>query len=436
MYSTDAAFVPGPVDESSRIGSIDVLRGFALLGILVINIDFFALPSVIFFNPSAVGGFKGLNGLTWQFGSVFFLQKMMSIFSMLFGAGIVLMAGRFESAGRSFKGIWYRRIAWLLILGLIHAYLIWYGDILVVYAVCGLFLYPLRKLSARKLNILAGVLLIIGVFVMAGAGSMFEYIKSTALEAQSALEEGKELEPLQQEMLKAWSELEPEFTGDPKSLQEEVEAYRGGYFDALSVRVPETLAMHTQGLPFYLFWRVISMMMIGMALMKMRVLTTERSVKFYVLMSVLGLVIGLPLAIYGTRDLMMHDFDFIHYFRSGGIFGYVGSVFMALGYVGIVMLLVKHGVMRRFTDRLGAVGRMAFSNYLFQSVLCTTLFYGHGFGLFNRVERFWLFVIVVGIWTVQLVFSPLWLRYFRFGPVEWLWRSLTYWKRQPMRVTG
>ena len=114
-------------------------------------------------------------------------------------------------------------------------------------------------------------------------------------------------------------------------------------------------------------------------------------------------------------------------------FNYWGSLFVALGWVGLVMLVCKSGVAPRLTGVLAATGRMAFTNYLLQTVICTTIFYGHGFGLFGKVERLEQILIVLAVWVVLLVLSPVWLRYFRFGPAEWLWRCLTYMQAQPMR---
>jgi uncharacterized protein len=131
---------------------------------------------------------------------------------------------------------------------------------------------------------------------------------------------------------------------------------------------------------------------------------------------------------------MEHGFDFIYRFKIGGHYNYLGSVLVALGHTGVVMLVCKSGILSWFTQRLSAVGRMALSNYLLHTLICTTIFYGYGLGLFGRVQRFGLFMIVIAIWILQLILSPLWLKRFRFGPAEWLWRTLTYWRRQPMKT--
>jgi uncharacterized protein len=175
-------------------------------------------------------------------------------------------------------------------------------------------------------------------------------------------------------------------------------------------------------------------MMIGMALMKLGVFSGQRSNRFYVLLMVIGFGLGLPLAYLGMSRWLADDFDFIRFFRVDAHFNYFGSVLVGLGYVGLIITIYNRGWLSWLTARLGAVGRMALTNYLLHSVILTTIFYGYGFGLFARVERFALQGLVLAVWILQLIVSPIWLARFRFGPAEWLWRSLTYWKRQPMRM--
>jgi uncharacterized protein len=170
-----------------------------------------------------------------------------------------------------------------------------------------------------------------------------------------------------------------------------------------------------------------------MALMELGVFSAQRSRRFYAWMVGLGYGLGLPLMMFDAMELIRHKFS-IEYVLHGGVFyNAFGSLVVALGHVGLLMLIVQSGALRWLTTRLAAVGRMALSNYLFDSIVCTTLFYGYGFGLFGTINRTGLAAIVLLIWMIQLLISPIWLRYFRYGPAEWLWRSLTYWRIQPMR---
>ncbi|MEW5925328.1 MAG: DUF418 domain-containing protein [Candidatus Zixiibacteriota bacterium] len=423
-----------PVREAERYASIDVLRGIAVLGILAINIYFFALPGNDYIYPSASGGFAGLNLLTWKFTSLFFLQKMMGIFSMLFGAGIVMMYDKAERAGRKFKALHYRRMFWLLIIGMIHAYFIWHGDILVTYAICGMILFIFRRRSPRTLIILGLALFFFGILIQVAGGYNFSRLKESAAEAERILQEGGEISKSQEESMDAWKKVSSNFNTTEDSMKVESDAFRGGYVDVFKFRLPYAFMMQTQALIFIVIWRTLGIMLLGMALMKLGIFSAQRSMKFYLIMTLLGYGTGLPLVMYGINELIAHNFDFIYQFKVGMNYNHIGSVLVALGHVGLVMLLYKWGILKWLTRCLAAVGRMALSNYLFHAVVFTTIFYGYGLGLFNRFDRFYLMWFVAGMWVVNLAVSPLWLKYFQFGPAEWLWRTLTYRKRQPMRI--
>ena len=158
--------------------------------------------------------------------------------------------------------------------------------------------------------------------------------------------------------------------------------------------------------------------------------------RFYITCILAGYGIGLPIVGFGARELIEHDFDFIYLFSGGGLYNYGGGVLVAGGHIGAVMLLRKSDLLGGLKKRLAAVGRMAFTNYLMHSGISTTIVYGYGFGLFGRIGRFDLMGFVLGIWILQLTVSPIWLQHFRFGPLEWLWRTLTYGSVQPLRLKG
>ena len=432
--SGGVSFQLGPVSGRERLQSVDVLRGFSLLGILVINIYFFALPSGVYFDPTIAGGFTGVNLLTWKTSHLFFLQKMMAIFSMLFGGGLILMHDRAETAGKSFRGIYYRRIVWLMIFGLAHGFLFWHGDILFTYAVCGFLLYLFRRRSPRTLIIWAAVFLSLGILIQVGSGMQFERLRAAARQFEAAEASGAEITPELSAVVQMWEETKSYFVPTPGEVAEEVEAYRGNVSEVMAYRAPKTLMMQTQAMVFMVFWRAMGLMLLGMALMKLGVFSAKRSTRFYVICMIAGYGIGVPLAYYGASQLIAHSFDFIYGFKIGYHFNYIAGVLVSLGHVGLVMLAFRSGLLGWLTRRLAAVGRMALSNYLMHTIICTTIFYGYGLGLFNRIDRFGLMAFVLAIWIFQLIISPVWLRHFRFGPAEWLWRSLTYRRRQPMRI--
>lgn len=427
----------GPVAELDRIASVDVLRGFALLGILVMNIIAFALPDAAYSNPQVAGGFAGSDYVVWLLSHLFFDLKMMAIFSMLFGAGLALMAGRAEARGRSPRGVHYRRIGWLLAFGLVHAYFLWWGDILYHYAVCGLWLYLFRRRSAKTLVMVGLLVIMIAIPLTIGFGFQIASQREKAAEAEAAISAGSspdELAPELRQALAEWSLMRPGFQPTAEEIAKQVETYRGGYWGIFKHRAGTLVMFQTVFFLAFFLWRAGGMMLLGMGLMKLGVFSAKRSNRFYALSVAIGYGIGLPIVAYGARELMTHQFDVAFAFRLGLHFNYVGSLLVALGHVGVVMLVYKAGLIEWLTHRLAAVGRMALTNYLLQTVICTTLFYGYGFGLFAAINRTGLIGVVLAIWIFQLVASPWWLARYRFGPAEWLWRSLTYWQRQPMRL--
>lgn len=420
-----------PVRGAERLAAVDVLRGFALLGILAMNIYAFALPWPAYTDPNKGGGTGVLDIGTWWFTHLFVDMKFMSLFSMLFGAGLALMARRATAGGGRFGAIYYRRMLWLLLVGLLHGYLLWFGDILYGYAICGLVLYPLRRLRPRTLLPLGAALLSVTVPVGLAFGHIkLPMMKAEAASALAAQQAGETLTDEQREIIETWSDFAP----SAKTLREEIETYRGGYLQQVIHRAPLVLQFQTVFLIFFGFWRISGLMLIGMGLMKLDVFSAARSTRFYASCCAIGYGVGLPLVLLGARGLMAHEFDVLYSNQGGYLPNYYGSILVALGHVGLVMLVYRSGVLRGLAARLAAVGRIALTNYLSHTLICTTIFYGWGLGLFARIGRFGLLGVVVAIWLFQLWLSPLWLRHFRFGPAEWLWRSLTYWRAQSMRV--
>ncbi|MDE2782819.1 MAG: DUF418 domain-containing protein [Gemmatimonadota bacterium] len=411
MNSAPSAPPATPVTAPERIASIDVLRGFAVLGILIVNMQGFARVPSAYMNPASGAAFDGAEAWIWTAVYILADTKFISIFSMLFGAGIAMMSERMASRGVAGTGLHYRRQFWLLVIGLVHAYLIWHGDILVAYALCGLLLYPLRKLGARTLLWIGGcaVAFVVPFWLLAGLSIPY-WPEADRLE-----------------LLAEWAPPQ-------EVLESEIAAFRGGLGEQLSVRAPIAFTLQISAFLGLFVWRAGGLMLVGMGLYKLGVLAAAHSATFYRRMAVIGIGAGLPLAVAGAWYKLDQGFAFETVMFQGALFNYVGSVGVFLGYLGLVMLMVQFSRLPELTARLAATGRMALTNYIAQSVICTLVFYGHGLGLFERVAAPGRMGIVFGIWALQLLWSPWWLKRFRFGPLEWLWRSATYMKRQPMRV--
>ena len=422
-----------PVTGAERLVSLDTLRGVAVLGILVMNVYAFAMPLAAYYNPLIMGGTDALNMGTWFFTHLFFDQKFMSIFSMLYGAGIVMMMNRADERGAAFTPVFYRRSAWLIVLGLLHGYFIWFGDILFHYALMGMVVFLFRKASPRALITIACFLLPVTLLINYGSSFYIEELQADVAAIEELQSQGAELDDEQREKLEAWEEIRPVFAPGAEDIQAEVTAYKGTYVETLAHRAPFVAFMQLNLTLVFVVWRVGGLMLIGMALMKLGVLSGERSTGFYRKMALAGYGAGLPLAVLSAVLLDAHQFDPLYVARYGGIPNYFGSILVAFGHIAAVMLVVKSGAVQAAVRRFAAVGRMALSNYLTHSLVMTSLFYGYGMDLYAEVPRVWQQAFVVVLISVQLMLSPWWLRHFRFGPAEWLWRSLTYGQRQPMR---
>jgi len=398
----------GPTPPSDRIVALDALRGVALLGILLINVWSFSMPEQTLLNPTiyadgaVYGEFAGANYWAWAFSHVFAQNKFITLFSALFGAGILLFIESKEEKGQDAVRLHYRRTAILIAIGLMHAYLLWYGDILVAYGVTALVVVAFRDLDARQL---------------AGVGAVFLlFLPVTELLAAVSL--GGDA------IASQWAPAE-------SVLREQVATYRGGWIGQLDHRVSSSISRQTSGYISGSFWQVGGTMLLGMALYRVGAMTGERSSSFYRRLVALG-VVGLAITVAGVAYIQANDWsaDAALYWRQ---FIYVGSFPLAGGYLGLVMLYARRRPDGPVTRGLAAVGRTAFTNYLLQTVIATTVFYGHGLGLFGSVTRVEQLGFVAAVWAAQIVLSVAWLRYYRFGPVEWVWRTLTYGEKQPMR---
>ena len=400
-----------PVAPQERIIALDFLRGFALLGILLMNIQSFSMPHAAYLNPAAYGDLTGVNRWVWIVAHILADNKFMTIFSILFGAGIVLITQKAEQKGHSAAKLHYKRTFWLLLFGLAHAYLLWHGDILVTYALVTLVVFLFRKLSPRWLLVLG----------------MLAFSMATLLNMATAVS-------LPNFPHEALAGFQADWEPSAEMIAEETAVYQSGWLAQMAHRIPSAIAMQTAAFLFWGSWRAGGLMLIGMALYKLGVLTAERSNQFYRNLLLAGFGLGLPLVIIGIVRNFAAAWSLEYARFSGSQFNYWGSLGVSLGYIAIIILVVKSGKLVGIIRPFSAIGRTALSNYLFQTIVATFIFYGHGFGLFGQVERIWQLFIVFCIWGVQLIISPIWLHYYQFGPAEWLWRTLTYGKLQRMQT--
>lgn len=421
----------GPVAEKERIMALDVIRGIALFGILLINIVGFGYPyGVSEFTASP------LSLWSWIITSTFFEGTQRSLFSFLFGAGVILLTTRMEERGSGVlvADIYYRRTIWLIIIGMFHAYVLLRGggDILYRYGVAALFLFPLRKLAPKYLFAIG----VVGLLIIAAQNTYeaSERVKLHAnyVDAQQILASGGELTDPQQEAIDDWDERMERAFPTTKMLQKRIEEHTGNYWEIFLVRAPQTVEEQSKDLYRWDFLDVFAIMVFGMALMKLGVMTLRQPSRVYWLMVIAGYGIGLPVSLWETTLLISNDYDLLSRAATWPSYD-LGRVANATGHLGLLLLFCRSGRLKKLQENLAAVGRMALTNYVAQSVICITVFWGVGFRLYGDLERYELYYVVFAIWVFQLITSPIWLRYYKFGPIEWLWRSLTYMKMQPMR---
>jgi uncharacterized protein len=398
-------------EVSGRIASLDILRGFAVPGILIMNIQSFAMIGSAYINPTSYGDFTGLNKWVWILSAVFANEKFMSIFSMLFGAGVLLFISTANIKGINYKIFHYRRMLFLFIFGMLHAYLIWYGDILVAYSLCGMLVYVFRNKKPLTLIMWSALFFIVPVLINFFIGLSVLYWPQEAI-----------------------LEFNAEWRPESSAALSEINAMRGGWIAQMQYRVASAFWMQTFLMLWWGFWRIMAMMLLGMALFKWNVLQAQKSKHFYLKMLIIGSSTGIALCSWGVYDNFRAGWVFHYSMFWGSIHNYIGSVALALGYIAAVMLLVNSQGFQKLKKLLSNVGRMAFSNYIIMSFLGMFIFYGNGLGLFGKVERIGQLGITLAIWIVLFVFSALWLKYYKMGPLEWLWRILTYGKREEITI--
>ena len=411
--------------EINRIESLDVLRGFALLGILLLNILGFGLVSAALLDPSIyLSPIGGIDYTVWAFVELSSEGAMRTLFSILFGAGVVLFV-----TGSTAKSGWlhYRRNFWLLVFGLINIYIfLWPGDILVTYALSGFVLWFIRNWKARNLLILATFLILIGSLQNFALKSSLEIARDAAEEMKISITKGEEVSEETAIWAQAWIEYENGYQTERDNIPNEIKNKTSSYASAYEYNLEIANETIYFLIPFFLFLDALMMMVVGMALFKLGILDGGREIGFYIKMMCIGFLIGLSINAYEVLLITNSNMGIIEtnpYLRFTYHFG---RLFIALGYLGLIIALIK---LRKFSSlrfRLACVGRMALTNYLMHSVIALFIFSGAGLGLLGKFSWSQLYLVVALIWALQLYISPLWLKYFYFGPIEWLWRLLTY----------
>lgn len=430
----DQASSAAPVAQSERITILDSLRGFAILGILLMNIGAFALSGDVFAMHET-----GINYKTWYFIAWIPDGTQRALFSMLFGAGIILFMRNIE---RKVEGVrqadyFLRRQLWLMFFSLVDVFLLlWNGDILLDYGIFGMLMFTFRNLSPKKLLIAAGVCLLL---MLARENRDLYKNKQTISrgEAVAALDTTKvKLTPKQEERLGAMEDFKN--NSSPEKRLKRIEKNKlvvnsGSYEEVYEWRTERYIGHMVQYL-FFEAWDVLLFMFMGMAFFKMGILTGEAPAKVYWWMLVIGLGLGLLISYLQMQQEVAYQYNRFEFTKHVSFSFYqFHRVFRSLGLFALLMLLYKSGVFKWLFALMRPVGQMAFTNYLMQSIICGLIFNSYGLGMYGKMQRIEIYYVVGAIWLFQIIFCNIWFRFYRFGPFEWAWRSLTYWKRMPLR---
>ncbi|HEX4876709.1 MAG TPA: DUF418 domain-containing protein [Chitinophagaceae bacterium] len=438
MSNPTTTALAAPVSQGERIILLDSLRGLALLGILLMNIPYMGLPEPSFDNPVLNHEMGTINEKVWWYVNWIPEGTQRAIFSMLFGAGIMLFVSRLE---KRTEGVWpaeyfIRRQLWLLVFGLVNAFiLLWPGDILFQYSIVGVVAFVFRRLSVKGLLIAAGVCLVLmttreNVDLHRQKDKIYKGEQIAKLDTTKV-----KLTDLQQEQLGAMTGMKEksDTAGLRKAMRKNLQKATGSYGTLY-----EYMSNISTNLEFYYtyygIWDILLFMLLGMAFFKSGILTGQASAKLYWALFIAGMGAGLLLTWYRLQfmvDQQFNQFNIAKYKQFE--FYEISRTLRSLGLFGFIMLLYKSGWFKWLFALLRPVGQMAFTNYLMQSLMCGLFFFGVGFGMMGKLQRYEIYFVVAAVWAIEIIWSHLWLRFFRFGPLEWCWRSLTYWKKQPMR---
>ena len=373
-----------PVQQGERISSIDILRGFSLLGILLVNIMAFYVPM-----PHVTdlpNWFTDANDIIFhQYLDIYVQSSFYPLFSMLFGYGIAMQFTKAKDANVSFYGFATKRLILLFILGLLHAYLIWWGDILATYAFCGFFLMLFIRLGAKWLFTFA--LLIYG---------LLQFLIIIGFTLSSKMHSEVEAEPL-----------------DIIAIQDAITAYAtGSWYDAYVQRLADVAIQFAPEMWISALFTILPYMLLGAAASKLKLIERAKQYwKMWLAIAVIGIAVGLFIK---NAPILYTRTEFLEYVKV-----FVGGPILAIGYIGFVMILCQFKKVEQFLSPIAKLGRMSLTGYLMQSIILSVLFYNWGYGLYGKIDVLQGIYIAIMIYIIQIIIAELWFIKFKQGPIEW-----------------
>ena len=414
---------------SYRIRVIDVTRGAAVLGIFVINVQDMAFPESLAFYLHRDSPGPELNKYIGLFFEIFFYGKMLGLFSVLFGVSSVLIMERLatQRGGPYPARFYFSRLFWLAMFGLLNAYvLLWWGDVLFKYALIGVLLFPLRMVPVRSLL----VVLFVG-FTLLTAQSVVGYVEVAALQERVAdirdkKLQGQALTVEEERLVGEWQEIQSELRPDYSFIDEEVQVKTGSYLELFKYNSERAFEEQTVIFVSEELLGLILYMMLGVVLFRLGIFAGAGCQPYGCLVvAFVGLGVGVFVHAWLNIGLYEARLDPVS-LRYYEMFFELGRLPFVLGYIFLIIYAFRMSFLKSVGDCLAAVGRMALTNYLLHSIIGALVFYGFGLMQFNQLSRLELVIVIALVWILQIIGSVFWMARFRYGPVEWLWRSLTY----------
>ena len=408
-----------PTHYSERIGALDFLRGLAILGILIINIENFCYPDS--WSPVKYG-FADTADHSARFWVYFLTQgKSYSMLALLFGVGFYIFIERLEQKNLGVKAfdLYGRRLLWLFLFGVVHAYLIWDGDILHHYAACGLLFFPFRSFSTKTLLIILIIPISIQLLHSYLSAEYTSNRYTLYLEAQHKIPDTRNAAELKS--IEDWENETKKESADTTFFK----APRKTYGESIETNASHMKISYGRIYNQGILYRTLIMMILGIVLFRKGIFKNYRLMKSYWPLTITLLLIALFVNYQRYYHWTYESFIPVTSFWKAWLFTFPKEL-LGLAYVllfnGLYQLLFKNS---RF-NFISGIGRSALSNYIFQSIICGFIFYGYGLGMYNQFSRLELLYVVSVIWLVQICLTWLWLKKFKYGPLEWLWRRLTY----------
>lgn len=423
------------IEQTQRIRIIDIIRGVAVLGIFTMNIPDMAYPEDLSLDFHATDPERGWNYWTGVIFEILFSGKMRGLFTLLFGVSSILIIEKlnWKFDGLAAADIYFRRLLWLLIFGLVNAYIfLWWGDVLFKYALLGMLLFSFTRASYKVLA--AAVLTCLAVLTIQPFTEYRETVnlQQKYIDVQNKQHPAQPLTADDQEVVDQWQESLGDMRPDYESIQDELQIKEGHYFEIFKYNASRVFEEQTTIFYKEDLWDMMLYMFLGIMLFRMRFFDERVKQTVHLAIAFSGIGIGLTIHAWLNLGYLENHLDPVNslYYL---IFTDLGRLPFVFGYLSLIIYIFRMEIFKYVGDGMVAVGRMALSNYLIQSIIGAFVLYGFGFAQFNQLSRLDIAKVIVFVWIFQIIISVIWIKLFYYGPFEWLWRSLTYWKAQPLR---